>query len=576
MRIKITKSKNTEHYSIIKDVVKNNKRTTEIYENLGSYDDIKNKCKTEDVELWLKNYVKQLNEKNKKNNLPVIIKKYENVAIDKNINNLSNIGYIFLQKIYHSLGLDTICNKITEKHRFKYDLNSILKILLYSRIIYPSSKKRTYELSQSFYEKPEFDSHNIYRALEIIADENDYIQSALYNNSLKYKKRNNKILFYDCTNYFFEIEQEDDLRKYGKSKENRPLPIVQMGLFLDGNGLPLAFSITPGNTNEQTTLKPIEQKIIDDFNTSKFVVCTDAGLASTANRKFNNKEGRSFITTQSIKKLKNKFKEEAIDLTKGWMLIGTDKKYNISKLKEDERLIEIYKDKIFYKERWIKENDLEQRLIVTFSVKYQEYQKNIRNNQIERAKKLISKNPQKIGKAKQNDFKRFVNTISTTPDGEVAETNNYFLNEDLIKEEEKYDGLYAICTNLEDDVKDIIKINHNRWEIEESFRIMKSDFKSRPVYLSKEDRIKAHFTTCFLALYLYRYLEMELNEEFTTEQIITTIKNMNLVKEKQNYFSPAYTRTDLTDKLHDFIGFRTDYEIISEKNLEKIIQSTKK
>lgn len=576
MRIKITKSKNTNHYSIIKDVIKDNKRTTVIYENLGSYENIKTRSGEQEVDIWLKEYVTKLNEKNKQKKLPVLLKKYENNIILKDTNIINNVGYLFLQKLYHKLKLDNICDSITDKYQFKYDLNSILKTLIFSRVIYPASKKQTYELSQNFLEKPKFDIHQIYRSLEVIAKETDYIQSEVYKNSLKYKKRNDKILFYDCTNYFFEIEQEDDLRKYGKSKENRPLPLVQMGLFLDGDGLPLAFSITPGNTNEQITLKPLEEKIINDFGSSKFIVCTDAGLASTANRKFNNKENRAFITTQSIKKLKSFLKEEALDLTKGWFLPESDKKYDISKLRDDEELQKKFKDKVFYKERWIKENDIEQRLIVTYSVKYQEYQKNIRNNQIERAKKLINKNPKKIGKAKQNDFKRFIQTVSTTENGEVAETKSYYLDENTIKEEAKFDGLYAVCTNLNDDVKDIIKINHRRWEIEESFRIMKTDFKSRPVYLSNENRIKAHFTTCFLSLYLYRYLEKELEEKYTTSEILKTLKNMNLVIEKDNYYSPIYTRTDLTDKLHDFLGYRTDYEIISKQNIEKIIKSTKK
>ena len=375
---------------------------------------------------------------------------------------------------------------------------------------------------------------------------------------------------------FFEIEEEDGLKQYGKSKENRPNPIVQMGLFMDGDGLPLAFDITSGNTNEQTTLKPLEQKIIKDFKTSKFVVCTDAGLASTANRKFNNINLRSFITTQSIKKLKGHLKDWCLDLTKGWKLFDSDKKYNISKLREDEKLIEAYKDKTFYKERWINEDGLEQRLIVTYSVKYQEYQKNIREKQLDRARKLIETNPKKIGKTKQNDFKRFIETTVTTPQGEVAEENHYNINEEKIIEESKYDGLYAVCTNLEDDVNSIIKTNHNRWEIEESFRIMKSEFKSRPVYLSRDDRIKAHFVTCFLALLVFRYLEKKLNNEYTAYEIIDTLKTMNLKLENDGYYSPIYTRTNLTDKLHEEYSFRTDYEILSEKNLKKFFSSTKK
>ena len=344
---------------------------------------------------------------------------------------------------------------------------------------------------------------------------------------------------------------------------------------MDGNGIPLTFNITSGNTNEQTTLKPLEEKIIEDFNLAEIVVCTDAGLASTANRKFNNTNLRKFITTQSIKKLKDYLKQEALDLTKGWKLPGSDKTYDISKLRTDENLKEKYKDKIFYKERWINEDNLEQRLIVTYSVKYQEYQTHIRNNQIERAKKIIEQNPKKIGKAKQNDPKRFIQITNTTSNGEIAEETHYNINQDIIDEEAKYDGLYAVCTNLEDDVEEIIKVNHRRWEIEESFRIMKSEFEARPVYLSREDRIKAHFMTCFLALLIFRILEKKLDEKYTVNEIIETIKNMNLLKEEEG-FIPVYTRTNITDLLHEKFGFRTDHEIITEQNLKKIIRKNRK
>ena len=289
---------------------------------------------------------------------------------------------------------------------------------------------------------------------------------------------------------------------------------------MDGNGIPLAFDITPGNTNEQTTLQPLEEKIIKDFEFAEFVVCTDAGLASKANRKFNDKSNRKFVTTQSIKKLKSHLKDDALDLTKGWRISGSSKTFNISKLRTDEKLIEKYRDKIFFKERWIKEDDLEQRLIVTYSVKYQEYQKNIRNNQINRAKKIIASNPEKLKKPKQNDPKRFIKTLNVTKDGELAEKSIYAINQSIIDDETKYDGLYAVCTNLEDSVEDIIKVNRRRWEIEESFRIMKTDFKSRPVYHSKDEMIKAHFLTCFLALVVYRYIEKRLDEKYTASEII--------------------------------------------------------
>lgn len=576
MRIRKTKSKNQEHYAIIYDVKVNGKRTTKIYENLGNYDNLKLRSKDSDPIEWLNKYVDSLNKKVKEDSLPAIIKLSPNKQIEKNKQVAYNGGYLFLQNIYYKLGLNKICNEITDKHQFKYDLNSILSRLIYGRIIYPSSKLKTLELSKNFLEQPNFELHDVYRSLEVIAKESDFIQSQLYKNSLKFMKRNDTVLYYDCTNYFFEIEEESGLRQYGKSKENRPNPIIQMGLFLDGDGIPMSFDMFAGNTNEQRTMKPLEEKIIKDFHSSKFVVCTDAGLASNTNRKFNNMSGRSFITTQSIKRLKSHLKQWTLDLTSGWKLYGSDKTYNISKLRENEELMEQYYDKTFYKERWINENGLEQRIIVTYSVKYQEYQKKIRENQIQRAQKLIEKNPQKIGKAKQNDPKRFISTISTTSNGEVAEENHYKLNYDVINEEAKYDGLYAVCTNLEDSAQEIIKINRRRWEIEESFRIMKSEFKSRPVYLSRDDRIKAHFTTCFLSLTIFRYLEKILDEKFTAEKIIDTLRNYNLKDENGLGYSPLYTRNDLIDLLHEKFHFNTAYEITKNQKMKKIFNQTKK
>ena len=269
-------------------------------------------------------------------------------------------------------------------------------------------------------------------------------------------------------------------------------------------------------------------------------------------------------------------KNESLDLTSGWHLAGQKKTYNIAKLRTDEKMKETYKDCIFYKERWIKEDGIEQRLIVTYSVKYQEYQKHIRENQINRAKKIIETNPQKVSKTKQNDPKRFIKTINTTNDGEIAENIKYSINQDIIDEEAKYDGLYAVCTNLEDSVEDIVKVNHRRWEIEESFRIIKSEFKSRPVYHSKDEMIKAHFVTCFLALILYRYLEKKLDEKYTVSEIIDTLKDMEIKQEKVDAYSPNYIKTDLTDALYEKFGFRTDFEVMNIKHFKKIFEKTKR
>ena len=478
MRLTITKTKNSESFFVIKSVTINGKRTSKVVEKLGNINDVKLKAQGKDPYSWAKEYVATLNKQEKENSNDVILKLSQTKTLKDNEQIVFNGGYLFLQDIYYKLGLHTICHSISNKYQFQYDLNQILSRLVYSRIIYPSSKLKTMNLSQNFIEPPDFSYNDILRVLEVIAKESDFIQSELYRKSLKFLKRNDKILYYDCTNYFFEIEEESNLRQYGKSKENRPNPIVQLGLFLDGDGIPLAFDIFAGNTNEQVTLKPLEEKIIKDFNSSRFVVCTDAGLASTANGKFNNLDGRCFITTQSIKKLKSFLKEWALDLTKDWKLSNQSKDdkttYDISKLRENDDLIKKYYDKTFYKERWIKEDGLEQRLIVTYSVKYQEYQKKMRENQVGRVLKLIKKNPQKLGKVRQNDPKRFIEAITSTKDGEIAENVSYKLNCDAIADEAMFDGLYAVCTNLGDDAQEIIRVNHRRWEIEESFRLMKS------------------------------------------------------------------------------------------------------
>lgn len=575
MRINKTKSKNSEHFSIIQDLNIDGKRTTRVYENIGNFENLKLRAgNTEPIE-WLNNYVKQLNKQVKNKSLPVIIQKNPGKIIDKNVQFSFNVGYLFLQDIYYKLGLNNICSQISNKYQFKFNLNDILSKLIYSRILYPASSLKTLELSKKFFEQPNFDYQHIERALPIICKELNFIQSELYKNSNLYSKRNNRVLYYDCTNFFFEIEEEDNFRKYGKCKENRPLPIVQMGLFMDGDGIPLAHEITPGNQNEQTTLKPLEKQIVDDFKLSQIVVCTDAGLASTANRKFNNSNNRKFITTQSIKKLKTFLKDWSLDLASGWKLFGSDKTYNISELRKNDELIKKCKDKTFYKERWIKEDGLEQRLIVTYSVKYQEYQRKIRNSQIQRALKMIENNPKKITTPKQNDPKRFIIITSTTENGEMASDKHYEINQDTITEEAKYDGIYAVCTNLEDTVEEIIRINQRRWEIEESFRIMKSEFNARPVFHSSEEAIKAHFGICFLSLVVYRYLEKKLEEKYTVIDIIDTLKDMNLKLEISNIYCPNYIRTDLTDELHEKFKFRTDYETLEYKNIKKIINQTK-
>lgn len=569
MRLQVSKSKNSASLYVIKTIYAGGKEHTKIVEKLGTVAELSKKLNGQDPIEWAKEYIEELNQKEKQENQEILLKRSPSKIIPKGEQRSFNGGYLFLQLIYHELKLDKLCKEISLKYKFTFNLDSILSRLLYSRIIYPSSKLATFELSKNFLEQPDFKLQHIYRALEIIAKETDFIQSSLYSNSLKVSKRNTGILYYDCTNYFFEIEQEDGIKQYGPSKEHRPNPIVQMGLFMDGDGVPLAFNINKGNTNEQLTLKPLEQKILSDFDLSRFVVCTDAGLASESNRKFNNKGERAFITTQSIKKLKTHLKEWAL-APENWSLDEGGKTYDITKLDEAKD-----KEKVFYKERWIKENDLEQKIVVTYSIKYRDYQRIIRNSQIERAQKAIDSNSAKLKKCNPNDYKRFIEKRHCTDDGEVAEHELYSINTDLIAEEEAFDGFYAVCTNLEDDAPAIISVNKRRWEIEECFRIMKSEFKARPVYLSRDDRIEAHFMTCFLSLVIYRLLEKKLNNKYTCQEIISGLKGMNFLEEKGEGYTPAYTRSDFTDDLHDAFGFRTDYQIVSTSQMKKIFRITK-
>ena len=544
--------------------------SSKVIENLGRYEDL---AKIHDDPIaWAKEYIAKLNEQEKENK-KITLTYSIGQKIEKEQNVLFDGGYLFLQKYFYSLGLGKICNDISKKYSFKYNLTDILAVLTYGRILSPNSKLSTYEYSKTLLEQYDFSLQDIYRSLEVIAKEKDFIQSEIYQQSKKMGKRNDKILYYDCTNYYFEIENERGMAKYGHSKENRPNPIIQMGLFMDADGIPLAFCLNDGNTNEQKTLKPIEEQIIKDFGNSKLVVCTDAGLSSVANRKFNNICSRAFITTQSIKKMKDYQKEWALS-DDGWKLIGHNETFKLSEILEDDELYEKYRLSTFYKERWINENDIDQRLIMTFSIKYYEYQRKIRNEQISRASKAINSN-QKSEKFRQSDYKRFIAKTSVTNDGEIADKNVYTLNTDRISEEEKYDGFYCVATNLEDEVSEIIRANKKRWEIEESFRIMKTDFSARPVYLSRDDRITAHFTICFLALVLFRYFEKGMNHKYTCEQLLDGLKSIKFLKTQEGYL-PAFARTDLTDDMHNLFGERTDFQITTFGDMKKIISFSKR
>lgn len=574
MKLTVSRSKKSETYYIQKSYrTDSGKSSTKTVERLGSLKELQARFGEEDTLAKAKEYVRELSAADKESRKDVLVKLSPCLLLRKDEQRCFNGGYLFLQKVYHELGLDRICRTVCKSHKNEYNLNEILSRLLYTRVLYPGSKLSSLEDSKRFLEQSGMELHQIYRALSLLAKESDAIQAAVYKSSLKLGRRNSQVLYYDCTNYFFESEEEGGLKQYGCSKENRPNPIVQMGMFMDMEGIPLAFCINPGNTNEQVTLKPLEQKLNDNFGISKLVVCTDCGFSSYENRKNNDVGERAFITVQSLKKLKKHLQSWSLEST-GWHIAGSDTEYDLSEVHQ-----EAHHDTLFYKDRWTNESGLSQRVIVTFSFKYKEYLRYVRNRQIQRAEKIIMNGSTKLNRKGPNDPKRFISQTSYTPDGEIAQATSYSLNQEMIAQEELFDGYYAICTDLEDDAPAIIRANAGRWIIENGFRIMKNEFEARPVYLQRDDRIEAHFLTCFLALLLYKYLEKKLNRglnHFTPDEIIGTLTDMNFVSIAAEGYMPTYTRNDLTNALHGSAGFRTDKQIVTKKEMRSIIAQTKK
>lgn len=616
MRLKHNQTKRGKCFYIIRSVYKDGRNTSETYERLGYLDEIKQERHCDDPEKWMQDYLDELNELEKaEKNTKILVPLSPTTLIPKGVAQSYNVGYLFLQKVYYELRLDLIAARMTRLHSFHYDMDAILSRLIYCRILCPGSKLSAYRHSFDLLEQPGFEYHQVERALSVIASEFDWIQAQLYKYSSSVVPRKTGVLYYDCTNFYFETEEEDGLpdeeadekelpaRKYGKSKQHQPSPLVQMGLFMDYSGIPLAICVGRGNQNEQQTLVPLERKILQDFELAKFVVCTDAGLSSEANRKFNNFGERSFVTTVSIKKMDAELAGWCLEPT-GWQLEGSKKEYDITHLEDTEEDRAENYGRVFYKQRYIEgydeERDIEfnQTLIVTFSLKYRDYLAHKREAQVQRAQKAIDGNTTALKKKNQQDFRRFVKQEVKGKKNQKSRENQenpgnqggpakkkgrkkketeyvYSLNEELIAEEKKYDGFYAIETNLDDDVPEILAVNKGRWEIEESFRIMKNDFLSRPAYLSRPDRLKAHFMTCFIALLVYRILERKLGNRYTCDEIVSTLISMRVKTEKDIGYSPAYTRTDLTDALHEAAGFRTDYEITRKKAMQGVIRRSK-
>lgn len=573
MRVTTSKSKNAESFYISKGYV-NDKgvSTSVIIRKLGTLKDLlpEHGPTRDDVMVWAKEQarIETLKYKREKEEKQIKLTFHADRPLDYDKQVFYRGGYLFLQSIYYQLQINKICRKLKQKHKFKYDINAILSDMIYARILEPRSKRSSYKAASEFLEKPSYKLHDVYRALDVLGAECDLIQAELYKNSHFLGARNDKVLYYDCSNYYFEIEQEDGNKKYGKSKEHRPNPIIQMGLFMDGDGIPLAFSTFAGNANEQTSLKPLEKKILGEFGCQKFIYCSDAGLGSESIREYNHMGERAYIVTQSIKKLKKEEKEWALD-PQGFKKVSDDTPVDITKLNSNDK-------GLYYKDEPYTTKKLHQRLIITYSPKYAAYQRTIRDKQVERAQKMLDSGNTKKNRKNPNDPVRFIEKTAVTPEGEAADIK-YSLDENKITEETLYDGLYAVCTDLLDDnVADILKVSEGRWQIEECFRIMKTDFSARPVYLQDENRIQAHFLICFLALTIYRFLEKKMDLKYTCEELLETLKAINFAEIQEQGYIPLYKREAITDDLHEACGFRTDYQFITKSKMRTIQKKSKR
>lgn len=572
MKVTTSRSKNSESFYITQSYINSDgKSTSKRIRKLGTLKELTKTLGTDrdGVMAWAKGQARLETEKYKKDKeaRTVLVPFHADRQLDYGRQKLYRGGYLFLQPVYYGLGFDRACRKIRGRHKFQYDLNAILSDLVYTRILEPGSKRASYRAAMDYLERPSYKEHDVYRALDVLAEECDFIQSEAFKNSNFLINRNDGILYYDCTNYYFEIEQEDGAKKYGKSKEHRPNPIVQMGMFTDGDGIPLAFSIFPGNQNEQQSLKPLEKTVLQKFGHSRFIYCCDAGLGSESNREFNHMGERSFIVTQSIKKLPAEERGWALDGS-GFRRLSDGRPVCLSEVGEE-------KNGLFYKDCPYTTKKLHQRLIITYSPKYAAYQKEIRRRQVERAEKMVASGKRKTERKNPNDPARFVGKLAVTKDGEAASIQ-YYLDEGKIAEEARYDGLYAVCTDLlDDDVAPILKVSEGRWRIEECFRIMKTDFEARPAFVRLENRVRAHFLTCFLALLVYRILEKKLGGSYTCEEVLGTLKGIDFADIEGQGYMPLYRRSKLTDALHEVCGIRTDYQFITRQKMRAIQKRSK-
>lgn len=524
-----------------------------------------------------------------------------------------NIGYFFLQKIYHELKINDFFKVVTSNSKITFDPNQINRFLTYARILEPDSKLGTYDHLENYYENPEFIYVHILRTMDILEANYDGYISHLFKYSNNVVARDTSVCYFDCTNYYFEIECEDDdyvdevtgefikgFRKYGPSKQHKPNPLVEMGLFMDSRGMPLSMCVNSGSDNEQTCAIPLEKKLTQMLEGKKFIYCADAGLGSLSIRKFNSMGGRAFVITQSVKKLSETLKK-AVFNDYEYRLLSSNRPFSVKAMKEfdknDTKYLELYNDSVYkvinadkpidiglYEEKVLKNGKtknvkskaiVKQKIIITFSRKMMEYQRYIRNNQIERAKKILAtRDPETIRKG-LNDSTRFIRRKTVSKSGDTV-IHDYYIDQDMINEEEKYDGYYAIATNLDDDAKTIIEINSKRHKIEDCFRIMKTNFMARPINHRTKKRIIAHFMICYTALLVYRLLEAKLDDHgthFTIDDIIETLKNMCVLNSADLYYQSSYNGSQICTALNEIFGLELDKKYYLPKTLNKTIKN---
>lgn len=582
MYLDIRKGKERRFYIMQGYRIKDGGTTTKVYLKLGKESEIKEKYGCADAEAWARQKLKEINDSLKEEKSSVMVSYNPNRKIESGKWRTMHCGHLILLPLYSKLGMAKFSAEVTARHRFKFDFADILCKLVMCRILFPDSKRATRECLNDFVDAPDFSLDDIYNFLEVLAKEITPLQKSLYEATKKELSRRTGVIYYDCTNYYFEIEKEDSLRRYGKSKEHRPNPIVQMGMFMDADGLPLAFCINPGNTSEQQTLKPLEEILANEFNLSEFVVCTDAGLASISNRQYNTTEGRNYIVTQSIPSLPKLMKDWALEKT-GWRRLGDqdDRIYDISSID-----LEAEKKNLYYRERWFKEDrsdikDYEERLIVTFSPKYALYQRQLRTQHIEKALSMIENKSVK-SRQTQQDPRRLIATTHCTSDGEIAENSVMNLDMEAIEKEKSMDGLNCVATRLEDSVGEILHVNGFRYEIEHLFRVTKTEFDARPVYLRREDRIRAHFALCFVALLLLKAFQRQVNEglpeeaRYSTEQIINALAGMDYNVVRGTGYVPAYSATPLRSRCCEVSGVHIDTQIVLNRRMRQYIKMLNK